>query len=154
MHRLEAKRPSQTVALLCAALIMGSCGGDEDPVPDACTEGPAAVRAALRAAPGEVRLDGAPLSHCLNEGASAGELQAVGVSFLGAAARLAPAARREPGGRATLELGYLVGAAHRSGGATQGVHDELLRRLDQELAGVDTRSGAFRRGERAGSSGG
>ena len=154
MHRLDAKRPSQTAALLCAALILGACGEDDDPLPDGCTEGPAAVRAALRAAPRDVRLDGARLSDCLTEGASGGELQAVGVSFLGTAARLAPAARREPEGRAALELGYLVGAAHRGGGSTQGVHDELLRRLDQELAGVDTRSGAFRRGERAGSSGG
>jgi hypothetical protein len=154
MHRFEVKRPSQTAALLCAAAILGSCGEDEGSVPSACSEGPAAVRSALRDAPRPVHLDGVPLSECLGKGASGGELQAVGISFVEAAAGLAPAARREPEGRAALELGYLVGSARRGGGSTQGVHDELLRRLDQELAGVDTRSEAFRRGERAGRNGG
>jgi hypothetical protein len=154
MHRFHWKRRSQTTALLCAVLIAGACGEDGDSVPDACGRGPAAVRAALHEAPGAVRLDGARLSECLAEGASGGELQAVGASFVEAAAGLAPAARRQPEGRAAVELGYLVGAARRGGGSTQGVHDELLRRLDQDLAGVDTRSRAFRRGERAGRSGG
>jgi hypothetical protein len=148
MHRFDPKRPSQIAAFLCATLLAG-CGDDEERVPAACMEGPAAVRAALADAPGPVRLDGTPLSACLVEGASGGELQAVGTSFLQAASPLAREARENPGGRAALELGYLVGAARR-GGSTQGIHAELLRRLEQELAGVDTRSRAFVRGERAG----
>jgi ABC-type phosphate transport system substrate-binding protein len=152
MHRFDSKRPSQIAAFLCAALL-ATCGGDDESVPAACMEGPAAVRSALDEAPGQVRLDGTRLSGCLVEGASGGELQAVGSSFVQAAAALAPAARRNPEGRAAMELGYLVGAARR-GGSTQGVHAELLRRLEQELGGLDTRSGAFRRGERAGRSGG
>ena len=154
MHRFDAKKRSQTAALLSAALI-AACGGDDDEaLPAGCSEGPAAVRAALGDAPGPVRLQGARLSDCLGENASGGDLQAVGTSFVEAAAGLAPAARRGPDGRAALELGYLVAAARRGGGSTQGVHEELLRRLEQELAGVDTSSSSFRRGERAGSSGG
>ena len=153
MHRFDAKRRSETAALLCAALI-AACGGDDDEaLPAACSEGPAAVRSALADAPGPVRLEGVRLSECLGENASGGHLQAVGASFVAAAGGLAPAARRNPEGRAALELGYLVAAARRGGGSTQGVHDELLRRLEQELAGVD-RSSSFRRGVRAGSSGG
>jgi hypothetical protein len=154
MHRFDATRQLQTAALVCGALV-AACGGDDDEaIPAACSEGPAAVRAALGDAPGEVRIEGVRLSECLGENASGGELEAVGTSFVEAAAVLAPAARRDPDGRAALELGYLVAAARRGGGSTQGVHDELLRRLDQELAGVDTSSSSFRRGQRAGSSGG
>jgi hypothetical protein len=154
MHRFDAKRRSEIAALLCAALI-AACGGDDDEsLPAACSEGPAAVRSALADAPGPVRLEGVRLSDCLGENASGGDLQAVGTSFVAAAAMLAPAARRDPDGRAALELGYLVAAARRGGGSTQGVHDELLRRLEQELGGVDTSSPSFRRGEQAGSSGG
>jgi hypothetical protein len=154
MHRFDAKRRSQTAALLCVALI-AACGGDDDEsLPAACSEGPGTVRSALADAPGPVRLKGVRLSDCLGENASGGDLQAVGTSFVAAAAMLAPAARRDPDGRAALELGYLVAAARRGGGSTQGVHDELLRRLEQELGGVDTSSPSFRRGEQAGSSGG
>ena len=151
MHRFDAKKRSQTAAYLCAAAL-AACGGDDCGMPAACGEGPAAVRAALMDAPGAVRLEGARLSDCLGENASGGELQTVGTSFVEAAAGLAPEARRRPEGRAALELGYLVGAARRGGGSTQGVHEELLRRLEQELAGVNTRSSAFSRGERAGRS--
>jgi hypothetical protein len=150
MQRFDPKRRSQTVALLlCAALVSG-CGDEEEQIASACTEGPAAVRKALRDAPGDVRLGGAPLSDCLSEEADGGELQLVGTSFVEAAAGLAPSARRRPEGRAALELGYLVGAARRGGSTTQGVHSELLRRMEQELTGVDTRAASFRRGERAG----
>jgi hypothetical protein len=153
MHRFDAKRQSQTVALVCAALTF-CCGEEEERIASACTDGPGAVRAALRDAPGGVRLGGAPLSDCLSEQADSGELQLVGTSFVGAASGLAPSARRQPEGRAALELGYLIGAARRGGGSTQGVHSELLRRLEQELAGVDTGSASYRRGERAGRTGG
>ena len=61
----------------------------------------------------------------------------MGTAFVESAAALAAEARREPEGRSALELGYLVAAANR-GGSNQGVHSELLRRLDQELITVDT----------------
>jgi hypothetical protein len=136
------------VGIATAAALAG-CGGDER-APAACTDGRDAIRAALRDAPREVRLDGTPLSDCLSESADGDELQVIGTAFVESAAGLAGEARRHPEGRAALELGYLVAAAHRGGDSTQGVHSELLRRLDQELLTVDTRSRAFRRGRQAG----
>ena len=137
-----------------AALALAGCASGESELPVACTEGEDALRAALRAAPGEVRVGGAPLSSCLSEEADSEQLQVVGMGFVEAASGLAHEARRAPESRSALELGYLVAAAHRGGDSTQGVAGELLRRLDQEQATVDTRSRALRRGQRAGASGG
>jgi hypothetical protein len=139
------------LALAGCAIALAGCSTDNDhSLPAACTEGPEAVRVALRAAPAKVRLDGVPLSGCLVQESGGTEVQVVGAAYVDAASALAASARRHPGGRGALELGYLIGAAHRGGSSTQGIHSELLRRLDQELATVDTASPAFRRGERAG----
>ena len=136
--------------LACVLLLAGCGGGEDGGVPAACKEGEEAVRAALKSAPGEVRLNGTPLSGCLTEDADGEDLQVVGTGFVEAAAGLAPAARREPNGRAALELGYLVAAARRGSSSSQGVNSELVRRLEQELELIDTRTPAFRRGARAG----
>jgi hypothetical protein len=115
----------------------------------ACKDAPAAVRTALVAAPGEVRLDGTRLSDCFAPGSDAADVQALGLTLLPAVRQLATAAREDRHGPAALRLGFLIGAVHR--GAPRGrVYPELERRIDQELAGVDTSSPAFRRGERAG----
>jgi hypothetical protein len=143
-------RRALELALVACVSVLASCGSDTEEVPAACTEGADAVRKALHAAPGPVRLDRVRLSDCLVEESDAGTAQAVGASYVEAAARLASEARRRPAGRAPLELGYLVGAARR-GASDQGVHSELLRRLDQELTRVDTRADAFQRGLRAAS---
>jgi hypothetical protein len=140
----------RTLPSLLATLALAGCTSEESRLPAACVEGEDAVRAALRTAPEPVRLGGATLSSCLSEEADGEQLQVVGVAFVEAASRLAAEARRRPEGRSALELGYLVAAAHRGGDSTQGVHSELLRRLDGELATVDTSSRAFRRGRRAG----
>jgi hypothetical protein len=132
---------------------LAGCGSSGEDLPAACTEGEDAVRAALRAAPAQVRVDGTRLSDCLSGSPDGNQVQVVGTAFVESAAGLAREARRDPEGRSALELGYLVAAAHR-GGSNQGVHSELLRRLDQELSTVDTRSRSFRRGRRAGRTGG
>jgi hypothetical protein len=154
MHWFRARTPSVALIALCGFVLVSACGDDRNAVPVACTQGDDELLAALRAAPGEVRVGDGKLSDCLTEDADGGQLQLVGTSFVETASRLAPGARREPEGRDALELGYLVAAAHRGGDHTQGVHDELLRRLDQELSAVDTSARAYRRGERAGRSGG
>lgn len=164
MHRFQLEMPSRIApyvscgrqllqrfaVVIAAAAALCGCGDSDERVPAACKEGEDAVRAALRSAPGAVRVDGTPLSGCLSEEADAGELQVVGTAFVDSAAGLAREARRRPEGHAALELGYLVGAAHRGARSTQGVPSELLRRLDQELLTIDTRSRAYRRGRRAG----
>ena len=154
MHRFGAwTHPIVVVALSFAAALSG-CGDDGAAVPEACTEGDEELLVALRSAPGRVRVGEGRLSDCLSEEADGDQLQLVGTSFVGAASRLATRARREPDGRDALELGYLVAAAHRGGDHTQGVHDELLRRLDQEVEPIDTSARAYRRGKRAGRSAG
>jgi hypothetical protein len=138
------------VATLAA---LAGCGSGEEDLPVACTEGEDAVRSALRDAPGKVRMERTPLSRCLSGAPGGDQVQIVGTAFVESASALATEARRNPEGRSALELGYLVAAAHR-GGSNQGVHSELLRRLDQEAAAIEDRSRAFRRGQRAGQTGG
>jgi hypothetical protein len=132
--------------LLCSVLALAACGDEEERPAAACTASAEAVVSALRDAPGEVRIGGVPLSSCLTEGSDADDLQRVGAAYVEAAATLSGRARNEPEGDAALRLGYLVGAVRRGGGTTDGVHSELLRRLEQERLP----SRAFRRGERAG----
>jgi hypothetical protein len=119
------------VALLAAAIALAGCGGARDSsTPVACLNGADAYLHALADAPGAVRLDRqTPISDCLAENQDAGDLSAVGTSLIGAATTLNSEAREEPGGRANLELGYLVGAAEAGAADTEGIHSDLLRRL-------------------------
>jgi hypothetical protein len=115
------------------ALVLASCGGSstkDEHQPVACREGVGTYLEALRAAPGDVVLAGeAPISECLVPAAEEGELADLGEAALAAATKLNSQARAEPGGPAALQLGYLIGAIARGSEETEGVHDELLRRL-------------------------
>jgi hypothetical protein len=116
--------------MLAVALLAG-CGSDDDATPVACLEGPEAFADALSSAPGRVRLsDGVPISDCLTENQSGGDLAEVGGALVEAATGLNADTRQDPGGAATVQLGYLVGAAERGSEDTQGIHAELLRRLE------------------------
>ncbi len=112
------------------------------------------MRQALDAAPGEVRIDGTPISRCVGDESEASDLQDVGTAYLNIASSLSSAAARDPEGPEATQLGYLLGAVRRSAPADHGVNYEMVRRLEQELVRVDTTSEAFRRGERAGREGG
>ena len=140
-----------SLAAAISMLLASSCTRDERPeLPAGCRAGPAAVERALAGAPAQVRLEGTWLSSCLQRRSAQADVQQVGATFVAVAGRLAPAARARPEGPEAVRLGYLIGAARRGSGGTQGIHLELLRRLEQELTVVDTSSAAFRRGERAG----
>lgn len=107
----------------------------------------AAIRAALRSAPSPVRLsDGTRISDCLAHDADSGDIQNVGLMLLTLTQRLAGGKQDQ---RSLLELGYVVGAVHR-GVANSQVDGEIGRRIDQEITEAQTRSAAFRQGERAG----
>jgi hypothetical protein len=107
-----------------------SCGATSDSTPVACLEGPGPYLAALKNAPGTVELGGGtPISGCLVESQKPGDLATVGTSLVAAATRLNAEARAEPGGAANLRLGYLLGAAERGAGGTNGIHANLIRRL-------------------------
>ena len=139
--------------MVCAgvALSAGGCSrGQEAEIPTGCQAGERSVHQALARAPGEVTVQGTRLSDCLVARSNAVEVQSIGAVYLGVTSDLAEQARARPAGPAATRLGYLIGAVRRGAARTQGIHDELRRRLEQELVVVDTRSAAFREGERAG----
>ena len=142
-------------AVALVALAAG-CGEQSKDPPAACRQGQQAVVAALGTAPGPVRIDtqggtgGVPISGCMTDGSDATDLQELGAAVNGAAAKLAETAAERPGSAEAVQLGYLAGALKRGSEQTQGLHSELVRRVDQELVRVDRTSAAFRRGERAG----
>ena len=120
-------------ALLCGlafVLPVAGCGGNDDSTPVACLEGPAAYEEALAAAPGEVLLgEETPISDCLAENQSGGDLARVGEAMVEVATGLNAEARAEPGGGAAVALGYLLGAIQRGAEETEGIHSDLVRRL-------------------------
>jgi hypothetical protein len=111
-------------------LAFAGCGEQEESTPVACLEGELVFLDALEVAPGVVELGGTtPISACLAENQSGGDLAEVGAAMLSAATELNGAAREEPGGAANVQLGYLLGAAQRGADESEGIHDELVRRL-------------------------
>ena len=148
--------PRATCAALLAAALLAGCGREEPPeLPGACrSAGPAQVRAALVDAPGAVSLEGTPLSRCVSGASDSADVQQVGGVYLAVATDLAPTARARPEGEEATQLGYLIGAVQRGSVGAQGVHYEMLRRLEQEARGLSARSAAFREGRRAGRSSG
>jgi hypothetical protein len=114
-----------------AGLALAACGDDDPKTPTACSADADEYRVALAEAPGEVRLDGTtPLSDCLVEGQSGGELAQVGEAMVTVATRLNAEARRDPAGEAAVQLGYLVGAVQEAASTTGGIHQDLVIRLD------------------------
>lgn len=115
---------------LSACVLLAGCGNTESSTPVACLEGPETYLAALKRAPGEVKLSGeTPIGDCLAENQKAGDLSAVGIAMVAAATKLNAEARAQPGGAANLRLGYLLGAAQRGAESTGGIHADLVRRL-------------------------
>lgn len=114
-----------------AALLVAGCGGREEPsTPVACLEGSEVYVRALAKVPAAITLDGeTPIADCLAENQSGGDLATVGEAMVDAATELNAEAREDPGGQATLELGYLIGAAERGAERTEGIHADLIRRL-------------------------
>lgn len=157
LQRIEPQKRKRASAFafgLAAALaaVAAGCGSEPAPsVPAACLEGPSALRVALTSAPDPVRVAGRRPSECFPRASSQGDVENVGAVFIAAAERLADQARaRGSRPRALLELGFLIGAAHRGAARAQGIYAELLRRLDSVPRGLDTQSPAFVRGRRAG----
>jgi len=118
------------LALAALVLALAACGKQDDSTPVACLEGQDIYLAALGKAPGAVRLAGeTPISECLVENQSGGDLATVGEAMVETATVLNGEARAEPEGPAPLRLGYLIGAAERGAAETEGIHSDLVRRL-------------------------
>lgn len=123
------RQPLLIFAVVCLVALTG-CGDQDDSTPVACLEGELVYLDALEVAPGDVRLDGeTPISGCLVENQAGGDLAEVGAAMLNAATALNGTAQEQPGGAANVELGYLLGAAQRGADESEGIHDELVRRL-------------------------
>src|SRR4051794_38933447 len=119
------------VSLLLALLpALAGCGSAKDSsTPVACLEGTGAYIRALAAVPGEATLGGdTPISDCLAENQEGGDLATVGEAMVEAATRLNAEAREEPGGPASVRLGYLPGAADRGAERPEGTPPALMRR--------------------------
>ena len=117
------------LAATTLALIAAGCGTKEnDLAPAACLATPNGYLHALQSAPAAVRLPGGvAISDCLVPNQGGGQLASVGHSMVIAATRLNVAARRDPSGEASVQLGYLIAAV--SKGADP-IHTDLVRRLN------------------------
>ena len=115
-----------------AVLALTGCGSDDEPeTPAACVQPATAYLEALEAAPGEVRLDGTTaISSCLVDDQASGALQTVGKSVVDAATELNGEVRRGSDPQASVRLGYLVGAIQEGASDTDGIHQDLILRLD------------------------
>jgi hypothetical protein len=124
--------PRGSLVALAAAVVViavAGCGTKQnDLAPAACLATNQAYLTALERAPGEVRLAGStPISDCLVPEQDAGQLANVGHELIIAATKLNVEARRDPGGSAAVQLGYLIGAVAKGADA---IHTDLVRRLN------------------------
>jgi hypothetical protein len=126
---VTCRRTAVAATLAALALVIASCSSDEDEeTPSACLGDTAAYLQALRAAPGEVRLEGeTAISDCLTPEQEGGQLAEVGSTMIKAATTLNGEARADPSGAATVQLGYLIGAV---GEGADSIHADLVRRLN------------------------
>ena len=150
-----------SVLLIPLALLVAGCGSsDGGDTPAACLAPAATYLKALEAAPDPVRLAGeTPISGCLVEDQSAGDLADVGASLVRTATLLSVAAQRNPGGEQSLRLGYMVGAVLVGAAETSGIHTDLVRRIESSARHLGSRDKSsfglvYARGYAAGRSGG
>jgi len=115
--------------LIGSVILIAGCGNSQDDqAPAACLVGNEAYLKALEKAPGPVLLGGTtPISECLVPEQDAGQLANIGEEMIVAATKLNAQARQDPGGPASVQLGYLIGAV--SKGADP-IHADLVRRLN------------------------
>lgn len=112
-------------------MFLAACGSTEEQTAVACLSNSAAYVSALASAPDAVLLEGeTPISDCLVADQDVGAQNAVGLAAIEAATQLNARARQEPGGDATVQLGYLIGAIQEGAATTGGIHTDLVRRLD------------------------
>jgi len=142
---------------VAAALTLAACTAEATPPSTACFER-GQVTQALQAVPSAVWLrDGTRLSRCVELSTSDDQLQSLGVVLTGVADGLADDAEKGDA-EASARLGYMLGAAERGAGRTQGVQLELVRRLESAARRADAAGGqvaaALRAGRAAGAKSG
>jgi hypothetical protein len=147
-------------AIAVAAALLSGCGSSpNDETPAACLATDQGYLRALERAPAPVRLGRAtPISDCLVPEQEAGQLGSVGHEMIIAATKLNSEARQDPGGAASVQLGYLLGAVSKG---ADSIHTDLVRRLNSAARFSQTGAAlpasferAFGRGYAAGRSSG
>ena len=146
------------VLVVLATVTLVACGGDPEPLDEACLDSAGAIERALSRAPAPVTLPtGTRLSACVTNARSDADLQSAGLVLTRAADHLAEAARRGDT-EAAVRLGYLVGAVRRGAQRTEGIHAQLQRRIERATAYLDDAgprvTSAVARGRRAGEASG
>ena len=153
------KRVAAALLIGAIALIAGCGNTQDDQAPGACLVDNESYLKALQSAPDPVLLGGTtPISDCLVPQQEAGQLANIGQEMIVAATKLNAEARKDPGGPASVQLGYLIGAV--SEGADS-IHTDLVRRLNASARFSETGGAlpasferAFGRGYAAGRSSG
>jgi hypothetical protein len=124
---METMRRAIAAAAVLLVSALAACGSKgSTTAPTACLLPVGGWLSALQSAPSAVRLDRqTPISQCFT-GAEAPD---VGQTAIKVATDLNAQARHDPGGAATLRLGYLAGAVHRGTSHVPSEAD-LVRRVD------------------------
>ena len=118
------------------ALISGCGNSQDDKAPASCLVGNEAYLKALERAPAPVLLGSTtPISDCLVPQQQAGQLASIGQEMIVAATKLNAEARRDPGGPASVQLGYLIGAVSKG---ADSIHTDLVRRLNSSARFSET----------------
>jgi len=127
--RFRRSAASGAAALALTTVAITACGSSQsDEAPAACLATNEVYLRALEKAPGAVRLAGTtPISDCLVPEQDAGQLANIGHEMIIAATKLNAEARRDPGGDASVQLGYLIGAVSKGGDP---IHTDLVRRIN------------------------
>ncbi len=148
-------RSALTTFLVTAVVAIGPAGcGRDQGLPDACLSSPSVILTALEAAPGPARLQGTPISACLDQNGEAGVAQNVGANLVQTASELATRVSDDHDSAAATQLGYLIGAVRKGAGNPPTLQAELVRRLELEADRIDTDSPSYTRGEQAGEASG
>ena len=131
VNHLGRASASLALATVVLSVALAGCADEEPETPAACLTPAKDYLAALEAAPQPVRLaDDTSISECLVADQAPAEISTVGQEMIAAATRLNAEAREDPSGEASVELGYLIGAAQEAATETGGLHTDLVRRLD------------------------
>jgi hypothetical protein len=122
------KRVAPALVAAAIGLVAGCGSGQDDQAPAVCVVGNGSYLKALEKAPAPVLLGSTtPISDCLVPQQNGGQLASIGQEMIVAATKLNGEARRDPGGPASVELGYLIGAASKG---ADSIHTDLIRRLN------------------------
>jgi hypothetical protein len=130
------KRVAAALGAVAVLLIAGCGNSQDDQAPGACLVGNEAYLKALQRAPAPVLLGSTTkISDCLVPQQEAGQLASIGQEMIVAATKLNAEVRRDPGGPASVELGYLIGAVSKG---ADSIHTDLVRRLNSSARFSET----------------